>query len=534
MAKKKLPPYNDNNFAIAYYRYSSHAQRDVSIEQQQQACQEYARTHGYTIIKEYADRHMSGTDENRPQLNLMLSEVGKLKPAALIMWKTDRLGRDTMINVIAKNKIREAGCRLHLVMEAMPEGDGADAVLLSAMYDGFAAYYSAQLRENIIRGQKYNAEHCLYHGHKIIGFKGMANHPYEIDADTAPIVQRIFTEYATGTPLKTIMAELNDDGLKTSTGGAFNLNGLRHILHNDAYIGVYRFGEYVQEGGMPAIVTKEIFDMAQKRMARNKRTGGQRAYGVNEEEAPRFWLTGKLFCGECGCTMQGSSGKGRSGRKYYYYACLNQRKHKCSKKPVTKDYIEDLVISILRELLLDDQNIALLAAEAIEYYQSEYKDSYYLDSLESELKETERKLKNIMAAIEQGIIMATTQDRINELESQEEMLEQAIAVEKTKMSMLQDDKTIRDFFEQYRHSDFDDTAVRDELFDFFIERIYLSDDRIKYVGRFYNNTNDDFVSEHEFSLEDLNDEDYADIVDMPGDCDEMRDVSSSSSERPSP
>lgn len=35
MAKKFVP--NDNDFAIAYYRFSSHAQSDASIQQQRDA-----------------------------------------------------------------------------------------------------------------------------------------------------------------------------------------------------------------------------------------------------------------------------------------------------------------------------------------------------------------------------------------------------------------------------------------------------------------------------------------------------------------
>ena len=41
MAKKKFKQ-NNNNLAIAYYRYSSHAQNEASIEQQQEAAQKYA------------------------------------------------------------------------------------------------------------------------------------------------------------------------------------------------------------------------------------------------------------------------------------------------------------------------------------------------------------------------------------------------------------------------------------------------------------------------------------------------------------
>ncbi len=81
---------------------------------------------GYRIVEEYIDPAMSGTDENRPDYQRMLQEVKQLKPAALILWKTDRLGRDKYALVTAKKKIRDAGCRILCVAENFdtetPEG----------------------------------------------------------------------------------------------------------------------------------------------------------------------------------------------------------------------------------------------------------------------------------------------------------------------------------------------------------------------------------------------------------------------------
>lgn len=85
---------NDNNFAIAYYRFSSHSQNEASIDQQREQAHAWADAHGYKIIREYEDAAMSGTRSDRPQYQLMLSEVKKLRPAVVILWKTDRLGRD--------------------------------------------------------------------------------------------------------------------------------------------------------------------------------------------------------------------------------------------------------------------------------------------------------------------------------------------------------------------------------------------------------------------------------------------------------
>ena len=47
--KKKFIP-NDNNKAVCYYRYSSTAQNEASIEQQREAARKYAAEHPLTIM----------------------------------------------------------------------------------------------------------------------------------------------------------------------------------------------------------------------------------------------------------------------------------------------------------------------------------------------------------------------------------------------------------------------------------------------------------------------------------------------------
>ena len=58
--------------AVIYARYSSHAQRDVSIEQQVAECQEYAEANNLEVVAVYADRHLTGRSDNRPEFQKMM------------------------------------------------------------------------------------------------------------------------------------------------------------------------------------------------------------------------------------------------------------------------------------------------------------------------------------------------------------------------------------------------------------------------------------------------------------------------------
>jgi len=468
---------NDNNLAIAYYRYSSHSQNEASIEQQQEQAQKYALAHGFTILREYRDKAISGTTDERPDFQRMLAEVNKLKPAVLILWKTDRLGRDKYVLVNAKHTIRSAGCSIHYVAESIPD-NSSESVILESVIEGMAEFYSKNLSQNITRGMRYNAERAVCNGYKVIGYKKGNDGKYAVDEITAPVVQRIFNEYSDGKPMTEIADNLNNQGLRSLKGNKFSIHSLRKILKNRAYVGEYKFSDIIVPDGMPALINKELFVEVQKRFNLNKRKGSQRANGL-EDAAPRYWLTGKLFCGECGESMHGMSGTSLTGAIYYYYACKNHRKKlKCPKKNVRKDVIEKLVVDLLNGFLHDSEKLASLAVDVTEHYKKLYSGTEYLDGLVAEKKRTEAALTNLVKAIEMGIFSETTQSRLMELEVQKKAFSASIDVEKAKQNVLQDEHSIRHYFELYAHADFTNTDVRDMVFEYFIDKIYLYEDRL--------------------------------------------------------
>ena len=230
MARKKKFAPNDNNLAIAYYRFSSHSQNDASIDQQRELAHDWADAHGFKIVQEYEDAAISGTTDARPGFQQMLSEVAKIRPHTLIMWKTDRLGRDKYVLAMAKKKIRDAGCEIHLLAEHIPT-EGPEGVLIEGLMEAMAEYYSRQLSQNIQRGMDYNAQHALYNGHKLFGYDvDRSTKKYIPDLNTAPFVQWAFKEYASGKPLKAIAEEMNAQGLRTPRNAKFSVNMLTNDL----------------------------------------------------------------------------------------------------------------------------------------------------------------------------------------------------------------------------------------------------------------------------------------------------------------
>ena len=494
MKKNKLKfVQNDNSFAIAYYRYSSHSQNDASIEQQQEQAHIYAETHGFQIIKEYADRAISGTTADRPQYQLMLSEIEKIKPAALILWKTDRLGRDRTEIILAKKRIREAGCQICYVAEAIPE-DSCESSFIEAIIEAQAQWYSEQLSKNITRGMLYSAGQGLYLGVNLLGYSHDKNKKYIIDEQTAPVVRQIFNDYAEGKPLAAICDDLNSQGIKTTHDKKFTINSLRWILKNRSYIGEYHFADVVIPDGMPAIVSDELFDKVQKRFKIN----AHKARASADDPVPRYWLTGKLFCGECGSSMHGTAGTSKRGKRYYYYSCINHyKKKKCILKDVGKEKLENLVVSILDEFLSDSEKLASIAVDIVKYYDKHYGDDSYINALEASLKETETALNNLLKAIEMGIFSETTQARLLELEVQKKNLLAAIETERIKKLAVNDTKRMQEYYEMYKHADFKDPTTRDFVLDYFIEKIFVYSDKLVICCRY------DDMKDMEIDLEEV-------------------------------
>ena len=443
MARKKKFAPNDNNLAIAYYRFSSHSQNDASIDQQRELAHDWADAHGFKIVQEYEDAAISGTTDARPGFQQMLSEVAKIRPHTLIMWKTDRLGRDKYVLAMAKKKIRDAGCEIHLLAEHIPT-EGPEGVLIEGLMEAMAEYYSRQLSQNIQRGMDYNAQHALYNGHKLFGYDvDRSTKKYIPDPSTAPFVQWAFKEYASGRPLKAIAEEMNAQGLRTPRNAKFSVNMLNKMLKNRAYIGEYHHGDITVAGGMPVLVDEATFDRAQRRFAENKRKGSQRAHGMDDADAPRYWLTGKLYCGECGSTMQGVSGTSKTGRTYYYYYCSAQRRKECHLHKARKRDLEDMVLFALHNIVDDEENMTALALDAAEYYERNHNDAAYLEALEAKRREVEKSLANLVKVIERGVVSDTVTQRLAQLEEQKSALNDAIGTENVRVSLCEDRHSIQ-------------------------------------------------------------------------------------------
>ena len=183
-----------SNIAVVYARYSSHGQTEQSIEGQLAAAKLYAEKKGYTIAHEYCDRAKTGTNDNREAFQQMLADTAKHSFGVVIVWKVDRFGRNREEITFNKYRCRKNGVRVEYVAESIP--DGNEGVILEAVLEGMAEYFSKQLSQNVKRGMQEAAKkHHVLGGKVPLGFRVGADKTYEIDPDNAPVVKMIFEDF---------------------------------------------------------------------------------------------------------------------------------------------------------------------------------------------------------------------------------------------------------------------------------------------------------------------------------------------------
>jgi site-specific DNA recombinase len=474
MAEKKKKNQSadlDGRRAVIYARYSPGPnQRDESIEGQIRECKDVAKRHGLMVIHEYADKRMTGTNDERPDFQRMLRDADRGLFDVVITWKNDRFARNRYDSAIYKQRLKRNGIKIIYAKEHIPEGP--EGIILESMLEGMAEYYSANLSQNIRRGQRENAIEGKFIGGTIpLGYKLDADKRFIIDNELAPVVREIFQRYNAGESVVTICDDLNERGFLTVRKNKFNRSSLHRILANEKYIGVYRFEDIEHKDAVPRIVTDEEFSAAQKRVERNRKSMRNTPTAKTE-----FMLTGKIYCGICGEPMGGTWGTSKTGARHDYYNCNGRKTKKtaCTKKSERKDTIEKLVVNnVINNIINNDNVINYIVDRCMEIQMREI-DKSPADGLRRELAEAEKGLKNVMAAIEAGIITASTKDRLLELEERCATLKQGIAAAEITPPKLSRDQLLF-IFEKYKNRDANNPDFIRDVIDTFVDKIYIYD-----------------------------------------------------------
>lgn len=471
MAKRKKKSI-DSSVGVCYARYSSHRQKDVSIEQQVAACQAHAAKRGITLIDSYEDRAVSGRSDKRPAFRQMMADAEKGAFAYVIAWKSNRIGRNMIEAMLNEARLSELGVKVLYVEEDFDDTAAGQFCLRTMM--NVNQFYSDNMAEDIRRGMRDNAINCKINGRIPFGYKRGEDGKFCIDEPRAAVVREIYRRIASGESFASIADDLNARGIRTSRGRQWTRTSFCRLVSNEKYRGLYLYEDIRIEEGVPRIVSNELFDQVQHALKTKKNPrGGKR------NSACTYLLTGRLFCGYCKSPMIGVCGTGRNGM-HYYYACKQHRnEHTCAAKSVRKYELEQAVAQAIKTYVLVPEVIDAIADSAVAYAKKLEAESP-VAVLEDQLANVQASIKNLLRAIESGILTETTKSRLLELEAEQAELTRQIRVAQSTLVKV-DKPAVVAWLDSLRRGEVEDEKYIETLINTFVAAVYVYDDELKII-----------------------------------------------------
>lgn len=357
------------------------------------------------VYGEYVDDGCTGTNFDRPAFQRMLRDMETGSVNCVLVKDLSRFGRDYIqVGDYIENRFSLLGIRFITVAEGLDtfrNPDGAHDLLFrfrNLINDEYSRDISQKIRSALNarrRDGKFIGAFAAY------GYlKSHEDHNRLIpDPQAAPVVQRIFAMFLSGSGVLTIARTLNREGIPNPTayktaagirtapagrGGAlWSDSTVRRLLRNRVYCGdavqgqlrkpsmkmktlraVPREEWIVVPDTHPPLVSHETFDEVQRRLSLRSHTAA--------DQSPSLFA-GLLFCADCKRAMHRKAVNG--GYVYYLCSTYKQDPASCTKHSLRADRLEEAIREALQrqidaavstERLLDD-----LRADAALYDRTE-------------------------------------------------------------------------------------------------------------------------------------------------------------------
>ena len=301
----------------AYCRVSTDMEiQQRSLDIQIDAFNQIIREHpGWELAGIYADKGISGTQvKHREEFKRMIEDAKAGKIQYILAKSISRFARNTVDVLTYVRELKECGVSVFFEKEKLDTGNATSEFLLS-IFAANAQEEIISLSNNLKVGRRMRAASGIAQWTHLFGYRRTENDEWVIEESEAEIVRRIFQEYIEGSSLPEICRWLEKDGIRTINGKAqWTPTAMAAMLHNERYMGDIRMQkyyiidpikhirvdnrdaklkQYYKENNHPAIVSRDVFQMAQMIMAMKDLTRGSGQY-------PFY---GTLKCPICGANL---------------------------------------------------------------------------------------------------------------------------------------------------------------------------------------------------------------------------------------
>jgi site-specific DNA recombinase len=331
--------------ALLYLRKSTDEHQAESIDTQRTNAHRFCRDRGWTVVAEIVDEGESRAEfKRRPGFSRLLAMATSKTRVfdVLLVRDGDRLGSGERL-MVALDDIIAAGVEVHYyyTSEKVTLSSTEQRLVHSIraiIADAERAKIAGRTREGLEKkawlGLNVGGRVYGYDNNRIVGPDGKGRTEYSINEAEKKIVIEIWERFAAGESERTIAIDLNERGVPSPEVGrrgtrTWSPNCVREIVRRERYRGVLEWGKVGAEyrGGTRVtferkmservvverpelrIVTEELYERVQARLAKQKqRSGGRDGFKGRQ---PRYLLSGKAVsrCGVCGGPMQVNNSK---------------------------------------------------------------------------------------------------------------------------------------------------------------------------------------------------------------------------------
>jgi len=387
-----------------YIRVSTDDQTEFSPDAQLRAIKEYAKRNNIVLTKEhiYIDEGISGKRaDKRPAFQLMIA-TAKSKPKpfdVILVHKFDRFARSREDSVVYKSLLRkEAGIKVLSITEHLE--DDKFSVILEAMLEAMAEYYSLNLSEEVLKGMTEKARRGEWQTTPPFGYQ-VENKKLIVVQEEADLVRLIFEKFSSRKMgMRALAIYFNDLGIKTKRGNIFENRTIEYILNNPVYIGKTRWtptgkmkrnyhhpDTIIADSDHEPIITLELWEKTQEALKEAKETYPHR---VKPTAKKTTWLHGLVHCGLCGKKLVRSSG--------IYLQCNGYSKGQCKTSNLAKGVVlEALVLEALQRDYTSPIELSIAPKPSDALNSDEY------EIINKQLASFESRLERITTAYKDGI-----------------------------------------------------------------------------------------------------------------------------------
>jgi site-specific DNA recombinase len=325
-----------------------------SLDAQREACEAYIKSQaheGWRLIPgHYDDGAFSGASLDRPDLQLLLSEVQAGRVDVIVVYKVDRLTRSLADFAKLVELFDQHSVSFVSVTQSFNTTSSMGRLTLNVLLS-FAQFEREVIGERVRDKIAASKSKGIWVGGSIpLGYASVDKKLVVVPED-AETVRLIFRRYLELGSIRDLVEDLDRKEIrtrrltlatgKTRGGIRFGVGALSHLLRNRFYIGEVNYKGKIHPGEQAPIVDRELFEAVQAKLA-----AGANARQLKLRASPSI-LAGRLF-DDRGNRMTPTHTNKRGARYRYYVSHPILQKRNNEAGTVSRVSASDIEATVLK------------------------------------------------------------------------------------------------------------------------------------------------------------------------------------------